>query len=283
MAFLESPDVESVAQFHVERIEALEESEMRRILGHYRRVRHDLRDRLDTLKPGTFTAQQLGGTLVQVEAAIDKMREILQSEVASSTKAVAEVSIDQLMSELSQWDRKFTGAVTPIDLDAVLIASETSNLLFNRHESSLRAYSQDLRAVFARELTNAVIANQTSSETVHSVADIVSRLTKMFVGEEWKLHRLVRTELHGAYNLGKISGMTEARNKAMPDLMKTLFHPMDHRTAEDSKHADKLNLIVPIDKPFEYKWNGKVRRYMAPPDRPNDRSILVPYRKAWGE
>ena len=67
----------------------------------------------------------------------------------------------------------------------------------------------------------------------------------------------------------------------IPDLKKTLYHPMDKRTGEDSKWLNKNNLIIPVDEPFKYTWNGQVREYMAPPDRPNDRSILIPYRESW--
>jgi len=69
----------------------------------------------------------------------------------------------------------------------------------------------------------------------------------------------------------------------MPDLMKTLMHPIDKRTGDDSKLAARLRLVVPIDEPFVYKWNGETREFMAPPDRPNDRAILVPYSTSWGE
>ena len=48
-------------------------------------------------------------------------------------------------------------------------------------------------------------------------------------------------------------------------------------------YADKKHLVAEIDEPFIYTWKGKRREFMSPPDRPNDRSILVPYREAWGK
>ena len=77
---------------------------------------------------------------------------------------------------------------------------------------------------------------------------------------------------------------------ALADLKKTLFHPMDSRTASDSKQADRLDLVVDVDKPFQYTFkrrlaDGTIRKekrvFMTPPDRPNDRSVMVPYKKDW--
>lgn len=105
---------------------------------------------------------------------------------------------------------------------------------------------------------------------------------KFFLGEEWKLTRIVRTEMHGMYNYSKMNGMSELQEQRLPDLMKTLMHPLDKRTGKDSKALAQENPIIPIDEPFKFKWNGKTRTFMAPPDRPNDRAILVPYRESWG-
>jgi len=84
--------------------------------------------------------------------------------------------------------------------------------------------------------------------------------------------------------------MKEIKKEFIPDLKKTLVHPMDHRTAADSKQAAAKNLIVNVDKEFSYTYvrtlkDGTIRReertFMIPPDRPNDRSIVVPYRDDW--
>ena len=81
--------------------------------------------------------------------------------------------------------------------------------------------------------------------------------------------------------MSKNDGMVEIKKELIPDLKKSLFHPMDNRTAKDSKLAAHLNLVVDIDKPFKYTFNGKERVFFNPPDRPNDRAIITAYRKAW--
>lgn len=271
--FFRNPEVESLAQRHIERAVKLEEDEAKRVLTRYKSVRQELRDRLDQLPAGRFEAAQLRGVLVQVESAILAMSDDLGVRMRNSTRVAAEAAIADLTSEINQWDKKFTGAVTPINIDSVAVATDTSNFLFNQYESSMDSYNQNLRARITSGLTDAIIAQD-------SLSEVTTRLSKTFLGEEWRILMIARTELHNAYNLGKMRGMEETQ-EVLPDLQKTLFHPMDARTGDDSKKAAKLELIVDIDEPFVYKWNGETRKFMNPPDRPNDRSILIPYRKAW--
>ena len=77
----------------------------------------------------------------------------------------------------------------------------------------------------------------------------------------------------------------EFQKQHFPDMMKRLFHHMDKRTADDSKQLAELDPAVPLNKPFVFKYKRglktEVRRFMVPPDRPNDRATLIPFRKQW--
>ena len=275
MEFFENDLTPEVAEDHIERIVSREQSEAERVLKLYKRVRQELRDRLDLLPRDKFTAQQMRGTLLQIELAIIEMNRILSEEVSSSAQLAAETGVDHLIKELTKFEKHFRGAVVPINLDAILVATETKNFLFNKYDASLKAYGEGLRSHFASTLTEAAAQQKSSGE-------VVSDISKVFLGEEWRLHRLVRTELHSVYNTGKIRGMTDLRENEMPDLMKTLFHPMDSRTGADSKRLNRNNPIVPVDEPFVESSTGRKLTYMAPPNRPNDRAILIPYREGWG-
>jgi hypothetical protein len=269
------PEVQEVAQLHIEKVAKLEESEARKLLKKYREVRQELRDRLDTLPRETFSAQHVRSVLVQVNMAIDAMTERLKGSMGDSAPVMAEAGVEHLVKELNHFNKKFTGSVIPIKVDAVAASLDTSNFLFEKYDSSWEAFGTTFKSRAADVITNALI-EQTS------VSEIVQRLGKGFAGYEWELHRIARTELHNVYNVGKLRTMGDLAEGSIPDLFKTLMHPMDSRTAEDSKLAAKLHLIVPVDEPFEYEWEGKLRSFMAPPDRPNDRAILVPYREEWG-
>lgn len=275
--FFEDDDVAEVAQSNAEQLRGLEDREAAKILRAYKRVRQDLRDRLDIVDKGTFTEQKLRATLYQVQLGIEEMSKNLLEDMGNAAQSAAELGIDDLLKELKRWNKKFTGAFIPINIDAVRAATDTRNFLFNRYEVSLQTYSQTVRARIANGLTESVIAQNTMSEALGMIG-------KTFLGEEWKLQQIVRTELHNVYNVGKIDGMRELWGEGkgdIPDLMKTLFHPMDNRTGRDSIKLNANNPIVPIDEPFVETSTGKKLTYMAPPNRPNDRAILIPYRDGW--
>lgn len=281
MDFLENPDVEDLAEHHAGQILDLQDREAKRIMRSYRRVRQDLRDRLEQLPAGSFSAQRARGMLVQIDAALEAMQTGILGDMDSAAESAALLGVDHLATEVKRWDRKFKGAVTPIDLDAVRAAAVDDTFLFNQGElykSGMTAYSSGLRRRFQQGLLDATIAGDSMAQTI---ADLNAKIGKTFLGEEWKLERLVRTELHNVYSMGKLNGMSELADGPMPDLMKTLFHPMDKRTGDDSKRLNRNNPIVPVDDPFIEDSTGKTLTYMAPPNRPNDRAILIPYRKSW--
>lgn len=273
-SFFEDATVESLAAANVAEILKLEDREAARILKLYQEVRRDLRDRLEAAPRGSFTAQQFRGTLVQIERAIVDMNGLLGREMRPAALAAARESIAHLGQELSRWNQKFAGAVMPLNIDAVRIASDQESFLFNRYEASIDAYGAGLRSRFAQGLAEAVAAELPMGE-------VMDRVGRTFRGEEWKLQQIVRTELHNVYGQSKLEGMKDLVENEIPDLMKTLFHPMDKRTGEDSKRLNRSNPIVPVDEPFVETSTGKRLEYMAPPNRPNDRAILIPYRRGW--
>jgi hypothetical protein len=274
--FFQEVDETGIIEQHIQRVLKLEDSKAKEVLKTYRGIRGDLQDRLNAARSGTFTAQQLRGTLAQVEAAIAAMNDALSGDMEDAAIPTAMAGVQDLISELNKFNKKFNGAVTPINLNALVIAQDASSLLINRMDSSLASYGQALRSQIGQGLTDAVLIGDVTTD------EVAKRVGSFFAGEEWKLTRIVRTELHGVYNLGKLNGMEETQS-VLTDLQKTLIHPMDARTGEDSKFAASLKLVVDIDEPFSYNWKGKERTFMVPPDRPNDRSILVPFRASWGE
>lgn len=272
--FFEQADSFGIVENHIQDVLALEESQSKKLLTRYKAVRQDLRDRLDFMNADTFTQQQLRGVLVQIDSAITAMEISLATGMKEQASIFALHGVNDGLTELQRFEKEFTGAVVPINVNRALVADETTNFLLNKYEASIRAYSEGLRSQLVNSLTTEALAQS-------PLSTVVRKLGQFFTGEEWKLLRVARTEFHNVYNMGKMNGLIETRDEVLPDLMKTLIHPMDARTGSDSVFAARLNMIVPIDEPFTYMWQGKKRIYMTPPDRPNDRSVLVPYRKSW--
>lgn len=275
MSFFSKADANGIVEDHIIELFDLEQSEMKKLLRRYKEVRQELRDRLSVTRGDTFTSQQLRGALVQVEAALEAQGRALKTGISESSKVVTSKSIEHLLDEINTFDSEFTGAVSPINLNAALITNDVDNLLVSQYESSIDAYTAAQRSAISSELTRSAISHD-------SLGEVMNRLSTYMLGEEWRLQRLARTELHNAYGMGKLRGLTQTRDRFIPDLKKALFHPMDARTGADSKYLSRINPIVNIDEPFKYTWDGKKRVFMSPPDRPNDRAIIVPYREAWG-
>lgn len=276
MPFFEEVDALEIVEFHIQKVLGLEKTASARLEKVYRGARQRLQDRLLTIPSDKFTAQHLRGVLLQVETALSAMANGMNDSMLAAGDLVATAGANDLLAEINAFDEHFLGAVTPINVDAAVIASDTNNLLVSKYQSSLATYSEEVRSQLTGVLTQAAIQEIPYSE-------VVRRVGQFFIAEQWKIERLARTELHQVYNLSKMNGMKTLAKTAGINLKKTLIHPMDSRTGKDSKYVAKLDLIVPIDQPFRYKWQGKERVYMTPPDRPNDRSILVPYREQYGE
>lgn len=278
--FFQDSTVTDVVQANIERVDRLEEKEQKRLLKIFKEVRRELQDRLLVIPEGTFTEQQLNVTLVQIQAAIQAIKQDLNQGMVDSSKILAERGVQDLIREVGAFSKKFEGSVQPLNIDAIRIAAKTESFLVNKYEASINAYGESLRAQITTEIAQGFVLRDSSQRTVSRLQSDIGRF---FIGEEWKLNRIVRTELHNIYNFSKLQGMSESKERAVPDLKKTLIHPMDSRTGDDSKKLKELNPVVAIDEPFRFTYKGKTRVFQFPPDRPNDRSILVPYRDEWAK
>lgn len=286
MPFFDAVDEDGTVEQHAREVQSIQKSQAQELIAYYRDARRELMDRLAHARYESFTAQHLRGVLAQVNAALTVMNSRMQDDMKKGTIESAMTGVKHLIREIHKFSQRFTGAVEPINLDVVKVSLDTQNFLFNQYEVSVKKYDSDVRARIARGLTQAAIQEKPYSE-------VISTLGKFWDLEEWQLHRLVRTEQHHAYSLAKFNGMKETKRSALPDLKKALFHPMDSRTGQDSIELAEENPILPLDQPFKQVYRPRLKSgragkkqvyvFMVPPNRPNDRAILIPYRDAWGE
>jgi hypothetical protein len=284
--FFEEVDGLGVSETHVQKLLSLQEKEAERIIAVYRRIQAQLRKRLAAWSSwgneDRFTAQRLRGVLIQVEEALKAWDSGLYSFMEESGRNTSIFAIENLKTEIEAYEQHFTGAVMPINIDALAVATQSINYLMNQYSVSFQRWNHTARSRIEASLTDG-IAMQDTTETM------IKRLLGNWGAYEWELRRIVRTELHSIYNTSKVRGMQEVRSRQLPDLKKALLHPMDKRTADDSKLLARMNPVVDINQPFRYVYSPPYsrkeyyREFMAPPDRPNDRAILIPYREAWDD
>ena len=266
---------ESVIEHSFDRLLALEIHEARKLVKIYKDAFKDLISDLSRQEPGTMDEARLKATLAQVSSTLKIIEQIARGRTAKSTALLIRESARDTAGEINSLEKKFGELTTTIPVDAIMLAVKDSSFLINRYNASINVYNDTIRADIQRELTKSIVKRENYTAAKRGVARILGQWPG------WKAARIARTELHNIYNSSKITAMVNTRDKYIPGLMKTVIIPMDNRTENDSKYLKKLNLIVPIEKPFKYKWDGKVREFVSPPDRPNDRSILVPVKKTW--
>jgi len=274
MSFIDQVDFLSIAEKHIRRLTGLEMEQARNLTKYYVIARKRLKERLLEVRHGSFTEAQLKMVLAQVETGLIQLNKQISQELILGSQISSEQATDDLVKEVNTFDKEFAGIFQPLPVDIIVESMNPDNLLINQFRSSINSYNDNLRSTIQRELTNAVIMKMPYQMVVEKVAETMAL-------DEWKIARIVRTELHNIYNVSKVKGMEEVKRKKYPDLKKALIHPMDSRTGDDSKKLARIDPVVALDKPFKYKYRGKLRVFFTPPDRPNDRAILIPYRKAW--
>jgi hypothetical protein len=108
---------------------------------------------------------------------------------------------------------------------------------------------------------------------------LVTKATaKQTAGKAWMVERIVRTEAAHAYSSTAWKAMLEEDTPGDP-MFKKLVAVHDKRTGKDSVMLD--GQIRPVREMFFDAFHGF--SYQHPPNRPNDREIVVPWRASYGD
>ncbi len=272
--FFNELDSINILERNSAKLEGLELGQIRKLAKAYRKAMVEIRNRLLVTQDNTFTEAKLESMLRQIEQSLQVLNSRLNPVLNFGFDTLFEQGVEDSAKEMNSFERHFNGVTRPVPVDAILESTDPDNFLFNQYENSIEGYNQAIRNNFQHTLTQSLVQGRTVSQAIFDIQQTYS-------GMEWQLARIVRTELHNIYNVSKLKGFNQVKDDYFPDLKKTLYHPIDSRTGEDSKKAAKKDLIVALNKPFVYTFKGKVRKFMSPPDRPNDRAILIPYRDSY--
>lgn len=272
--FFDDIDGNSVLERNVSRLEGLELLEIRKLIKAFKQAREEIRNQLLITPDNTFTEAKLKIALENIDRNLRILNQKLNPLLKFSFDAITEQSFEDSAKEVNSFEKIFTGVSNVVPIGAIVESTDPENFLFNQYQSSIETYSMNLRQEFQRVLGQSLIQNKTWTQAVNDMDGV-------FNASEYILARIVRTELHNIYNVSKLGGFTTIKNNYLPDLKKTMYHPMDSRTGDDSILMARTEMIVDLDKPFVFKYKGKTQTFMAPPNRPNDRAILIPYRNGY--
>jgi hypothetical protein len=260
-----------------------------RLAPLYAGARRDLRDRLAALvrrgRGGTFTAHQLRLVLAQVGDAAVAFEGTLATHVGEVARDAVALAPRHVVAAVDAGQRAF-GRATPVVQPAQAAVFErmyrgVPPSLLDHHRASVRHYGRPVVDACRGALARSIVRGETLDQAV----DRVAGTDGVFQGQRWRAERIARTELSYSYGVANQRALEELR-PAAPRMMKRLVATHDDRTGDDSIKLD--GQTVPVDQPFVWVVadskghpTGKVVRYMQPPNRPNDREVVVPWMADW--
>lgn len=254
----------------------------------YEQARADVETKLSALKTAgkdqTFTAHHLRQVLVQVRDGLKVFERGLHGSLKQNGKLAATLAQRHTISSVKLLEKKFTGTVPILQVeDAAVfrrVYDDVEPSLLNRYQASISNYGIPTIRKVRDALAQSIIENETVDEAVDRVVDAKRGI---FAQERWRAERIVRTEMSYAYGVTNQQTMESVADD-VPDLQKKLIATFDDRTGDDSK--DLHGQTVPWDQPF--LWEKRTKKggvelveYMQPPNRPNDREVVIPWRDGW--
>lgn len=243
-----------------------------------------LRRELDRFAIGSFTRTQKQQTLFLINRSLVRLHNEELREMQSLAEQFNLFGAEMANKEVKDMSRQVGISIPAVKKDKLSL--EQNSFLINTMRESVLGHNVDTRMQVSKALTDSVIQKKTGYETV-------SRIGKAVAIKRWKVKRIVRTEMLRIFNQTKLLTYGEFNEQNFKGrLRKRMFHPMDSRTAEDSKQWASADPAIPLDKPFRLVItrrlaSGSVRRTvqegMTPPLRPNDRATLMSFLPEWKE
>lgn len=260
----------------------------------------DLVERLAHVKAfgagsGSFTAVQLELALKQIRDVTRSLKVAMKGLVLSQASTAADKSIGNLVAYMGAANKEFAGITeAPLPLKEIAMLSQAQTgarasalrrLATSGEEDAapenveehrgklgiLDRYGVETVGVFEETLQKGLLTKKPWAEMRDEITSASPFLQQ---APRFWAERIVRTETIGAYNRAGWEGIRTA-NEMLGDMVKILSATFDDRTGWDSYALH--GQIRRSDEPFEW-WEGK---FQHPPNRPNDREIVVPHRIAW--
>ena len=239
----------------------------------------DVEKDLAKAKPGSWTAASSASTLVQLAQSVKGLSERQLQLLRRALPGVAKRAQKDTAAWLRELDESFLGSSTPMRWDTLEWLDGYSRPLLR---SRLRVYRQSFARYGAAAVSGIedaiaqkIMIGMPWTEAREEVMDIVR---EQVGGRTWMVDRIVRTE---AATINSSVTMHALLEEDEPDdrMLKKLVATFDMVTAEDSRllhgQTRKLNDL------FTDVISG--RKFDAPPNRPNDREIVVGWRRSWGD
>lgn len=262
-------------------------------VGRMRKLYSDARGELEaklrrltrTGRGDTFSAQHLRLVLTQVADATVSFQGDLLGHMEKTGRMAGMLAPRHLASMVGRMEESF-GRMTPVvqAAQAAVVRGAypaVARTLLDKYKETSKFYAPETLTAIRTGLAHSIVQEETVDEAVNRVV----QSDGLFDGQRWRAERIVRTEMAYSYGVTNQRALEQLR-PAVPRMMKRLVATHDNRIGEDSEELD--GQTVPVDQPFIWVVKdskgtptGKVVRYMQPPNRPNDREVVIPWVEGW--
>lgn len=258
-----------------EEIDALDLRLVGRLRPLFAQARDELRSRLAELvirnRGDRWTAAHVRATLVELEAVLGQSDSELRRLLQQGSNSAARQAVEQLAAQADAAVASFGGA-TRLDLGTAARMIEDDGTLLDRHAKYTDKWTADSLDRIKKELVVETLKKS-------SVEDVVTKLTSVegpYENRRFAARRLVLTETSHARN-AQTQQQLAAKQGDGRVRKKRLVNILDNRTAPDTIAImrEPGNQVKDWDEEFEDPYWG--RKFLHPPNRPNDRARMVMY------
>jgi hypothetical protein len=233
---------------------------------------------------GSFTAVRLRALLAQVRHVTTNVQRGLKTTLVDSGKQAADHGAQSVVDQLEAGERTHKGAAAPLQLEEAALyeaAREGSGGALLRRIAGdpdhpgrpgvLERYGLATVGHFEEVLQKSMVA-QTPWEQVKN--ELREKSPFLQGAPAFWAERIVRTETMATQNRAAWDANRVAQEQ-LGDVVKILAATFDDRTSADSwcQHGQ----IRRPEEAFQW-WSGF---YQHPPNRPNDREVVVTHRISW--
>lgn len=254
-----------------------------------------LAERLKKVHPalvadGAFTPSAMRATMGQIELVLGDMLPGTRQAVLDAKRMSAGMAQNNTLNEMVMLDSRFAGIANTLGLD---VAMELDPRVVGTNASVLRRLADE----FPDERIGKGILERYGMATLDNFESVMregivqqkpwNEMRDDLTAESSWLQdqplfwaeRIVRTEQAHSYNRVALRTGDEA-NQRLGDMVKILIAGFDDRTSWDSYQVH--GQIRKMSEPFEWvDIKGATHAYMTPPNRPNDRELVVFHRVEW--
>ncbi len=239
-----------------------------------------LKRQLERMEPGTWGFNSQQAVIAQLRVAAVQIVNDLSDVTRVGLDRAARLAANHSATILKNLDEQMTGSVRPLSFENLewveRNAEQMSQVRLREYSDSYARYGSSAVRSIENEIAANVITGTPWTQSRERIMEIVEDTVD---GQQWKVDRILRTETSAAYNGMHLEAMRVESRPGDP-MLKRLVAVFDSKTASDSRllHGQ----TVPVEEPFIDVFNSG-KRYMAPPNRPNDRETVIPWRASYGK